>query len=296
MLRVVGNTLGITALLMAAVLSVAQDRGADRLQGGAEPLGGAEAPAESARGLAGEAEQAELAAKAGAEPVGEASAAPAGDVPASAPAGAAPATRPVAPSTSVVPPAPVPASPARELLTGWYGSWGGEARLLGPASDGRPFAMELHVQPISDRDAVTWTIVYGEGVGRQVRAYELVASPKQPGRFVMDEKNGILIDCQLIGDVLYSQFQVAETLLHSRFARVNGRIEVEIASFTPATPANPGELLPANVRSFALRSMQKGSLSPLPPATTQPTTTQPTRAGTAPGAEAASQPASSPAS
>ena len=46
-----------------------------------------------------------------------------------------------------------------------------------------------------------------------MRDYKLIPQTDKPGVFVMDENNGILLDCRLLGNVMFSQFKVGDVLL-----------------------------------------------------------------------------------
>lgn len=142
----------------------------------------------------------------------------------------------------------------------WHGVWKG--RCVSEDATGRTqeFAMELHIRPIAE-GKLAWQIVYGEGERRQVRPYELHVDPARPGKLVMDEKNGILLDCQRFGSILQCQFQVDKNLIVSRDELTSEGIRVEITTFDAAAPratsANAGRF---QVRSFPAKAIQRGLL------------------------------------
>lgn len=125
--------------------------------------------------------------------------------------------------------------------------------------------MGLIITPIPGTDipntSLNWTIVYGEGDQRQERPYRLDAIPGHPDRFLMDERNGILIDHALIGNALLSQFTVQGTLLYSRFERTAEGIEVEITTFQtkPTRKSSPAGT-DIKVESFPTAAVQVGLL------------------------------------
>ncbi|MCP3858961.1 MAG: hypothetical protein GY704_04860, partial [Phycisphaeraceae bacterium] len=104
----------------------------------------------------------------------------------------------------------------------WIGRWKGAARSAIRGAPDREFTMELHVAPIPDRDAHTWTIVYGEGERRRVRAYEIVPVDAAAGHFRIDEKTSILIDAYLLGDALHSRFDVQNSSIDVRYVMRDG--------------------------------------------------------------------------
>lgn len=86
----------------------------------------------------------------------------------------------------------------------WHGVWKGKrtnvVKIGGPAEES---VMELHIRPIEGK-AYTWRIIYGEGEKREVKDYVLKRGEKGPNHFVVDEQNGFLLDCWLVGGTLYN--------------------------------------------------------------------------------------------
>jgi hypothetical protein len=139
----------------------------------------------------------------------------------------------------------------------WLGDWKGTllwSKAKGP--DGE-IPMELQIRPIKDSRDCTWRIIYGVGDKRQVRDYVLQPVAKKPGYFVIDEKNGVLLDCRLVGQTIYTQFEVAGSLLTTRYERRGDGLHVEITSST-RNPAAEGAKTP--VRTFTTQTVQAGEL------------------------------------
>jgi hypothetical protein len=143
----------------------------------------------------------------------------------------------------------------------WVGTWRGPCRSGPRAGEGSRFPMELRVAPIEGKDAFTWTIVYGEGARKQVRPYEIHPVDPETGHWRIDEKNGILIDAFLVGDMLFSRFEVMGNRLEARYRMRDGGIDVVISTFSskPLTESEAtGRAIP--VRSFELKGVQSGRL------------------------------------
>jgi hypothetical protein len=119
----------------------------------------------------------------------------------------------------------------------------------------------LEIRPIEGRPAdVTWTLTY-VAEQRQERPYELKAVPGFPGRFLMDEKNGILIDHVLYADTLACQFTVANSLLTATYELREDGVFFEVVTSALARPRRSGvENTDIKVDSFPLRSVQRGLL------------------------------------
>lgn len=103
------------------------------------------------------------------------------------------------------------------LTAEWFGTWRGEVEATSLKGQTSVFQMELTVQPLSEPGRWQWQIVYSGPQGESKRPYELVTSQEQPGQFVIDEKNGILIDTTLLGNTIVSQFAVQGQSLISRY-------------------------------------------------------------------------------
>jgi hypothetical protein len=117
------------------------------------------------------------------------------------------------------------------LPDSWIGTYVGRFTTEGD-SEIEPFRGELRIAPIGDGPAVSWTIIYGGGDRRQIRPYELVPVAGQPGRFEIDEKNGVRIAMRLVGeDLLLGQFTVENSLIIARYERLANSIRAELATF-----------------------------------------------------------------
>lgn len=170
-----------------------------------------------------------------------------------APAATNPATTTPATTRAVV---PLPAK--------WHGKYVGE---LEASSADRPGAIqkvpaELTVTPIEGTPDVSWTLHYTVP-GQPVRKYMLKAVPGFPGRHLMDEGNGILIDHALVGDKLMCQFTASGALLTSSFELREGGVYFEIISSNLTKPRRTSAAVPGanfTVESYPVRNVQRGLL------------------------------------
>jgi len=154
-----------------------------------------------------------------------------------------------------------PAEKITPLPAVWDGVWKGVCQL--ETADGKKpqeVPMELHVGDLAGGKK-TWKIVYGSGERRQTRPYELAPVAGKPGRFVIDEKNGLLIDYQLLGDRLYGAFTIGDSVVMARFERQGDGLHVELSVFTTADPRKTkltgGK---SEVASYRLTTVQRGVL------------------------------------
>jgi len=146
------------------------------------------------------------------------------------------------------------------LPAGWVGKWVGTLTITTDKGDPQELPMSLEVRPLAD-GRYTWRLVYGEGEKRQTRDYELVAKAGKPGRFEIDEKNGIRLGARLIGNTLYAIFQVGEAVIHSRYEQAGDVLRVEMTAYTTRDPlATKPTAGGAEVKSPQLLSAQSAEL------------------------------------
>lgn len=149
-----------------------------------------------------------------------------------------------------------PADPAAGLPANWHGTWAGPMALHGVAGKPGSVPVVLTIRPDGDKGGVTWLVVYGEGKGEVRKDYRLDHDPKRPGRYRLDERNGIVLDARLVGDVLYSQFEVEGRSFTARYERAGGAIRMEITAAKPEKDATGG----GAVRGLEVTEVQAAEL------------------------------------
>lgn len=133
----------------------------------------------------------------------------------------------------------------------WHGVWQGSLTLRPPLKNFPATSpMELRIAP-KEKNRWSWTIAYS---GQPERGYELVALPESPGAFVMDEKNGILLDTFLEENELLSAFEVDGRLLLTRYTLLSSGIRYATQTF------QKGELGPHKVARWKQTSRQSALL------------------------------------
>lgn len=125
---------------------------------------------------------------------------------------------------------PKPAAPG--FPESWAGHWVGEATLNTPKGVTMRFTMELKITKTEDPSTYGWTIIYDDGKNRQERPYQLVVKDAAKGAYEIDEKNGIVLPCTMIGGSLYSAFDLEGVRLVSRDRLVGDAIETEIVTMS----------------------------------------------------------------
>lgn len=185
-----------------------------------------------------------------------------------------------APATQSDPraPAAAPATAPAGLPDAWFGKWLGATEVIRPGGVvAGQFAMGLEIGPAPDQPAggppvYTWAISYTQGQSTQTRPYLLrvatdAAGAALPGHFVLDERNGILVDQFLVGQTIQGHFivisQNLRQILHARYELIthDGKpaIEVEIATYD-GNQARTSAVGEGGVESRRLVRVQRGIL------------------------------------
>lgn len=136
------------------------------------------------------------------------------------------------------------------LPVDWHGRWTGTLKITPVEGKEQETPMELTIEPIKDSKNFRWRIVYGEGKKQPVRDYELIPQEKA-NHFVIDEKNGLLIDAWLVDRVLHSQFQVGDSLIPVRYERIGDLLRF---SLTVSSTKDPRESKLTGKDDFSVRA------------------------------------------
>ncbi len=154
-----------------------------------------------------------------------------------------------------------PTSKPNELPPEWIGDWAGTL-MIPTAKTPQEVRMELHIHPLKNERGYQWQIVYGSGDKKNIRDYKLIPQADKPRVFVLDENNGILLDCRLMGNVMFSQFKVGDVLLTSREELRDGKLFTEIITSRFGSPRMTGDKgKESEVHSYPLQSIQYATLT-----------------------------------
>lgn len=142
----------------------------------------------------------------------------------------------------------------------WVGEWEGRLEIFNVKGKSMDLYMGLNILPL-ENDRYTWTIIYGEGEKRQERKYELMPKDTAKGHYLIDEKNSIILDDFLLGNTLYSRFEVMENLLLTSY-KLEGEIltfEVISGNLEPINATGGQDSIPV-VNSYNVFVMQRAEL------------------------------------
>lgn len=112
----------------------------------------------------------------------------------------------------------------------WSGRWVGDLKIYSGLGLQDQLRMELIIEPISNSENYTFTIVYDNGLELNKRNYELIIVDKDQGLFLVDEKNSILIESYFIGGKWFQRFEVAGNMLICTIEMQNKNLIWEITS------------------------------------------------------------------
>jgi hypothetical protein len=124
--------------------------------------------------------------------------------------------------------------------------------------------MELVIGPTADPARYTWTVIYIEGDQRQERPYELVIIDAAAGKFVIDEKNSIMLDSRFIDGALYSQFVVGTSVITASYRRDGERLVVELLTTDVKGAAVTGAKDVPEVQTHPVKGLQRAVLEHAP--------------------------------
>ncbi len=127
---------------------------------------------------------------------------------------------------------------AQNPIEPWLGEWTGTLEIYNQKGLSQTVAMELNIAQLTD-SSWTWQIVYGAGESRQERNYELLAT-REPGQYLIDEKNSIKLDLSLIKNGFFSFFQVGKSKLLISYELNEGTIHFRTHSINTDTETRTG--------------------------------------------------------
>jgi len=134
--------------------------------------------------------------------------------------------------------------------------------LISTEKGDRNIPMEFHLLATDSVGKYVYTLIYGEGETKQERLYNLIEKDKEKGRYVVDENNGIILDCNVINNKMYTLFEVNDTLLTTFITFETKSMVFEII----ATPKSKKEVTYSDdeakteVISYPISTIQRGVL------------------------------------
>lgn len=140
----------------------------------------------------------------------------------------------------------------------WIGNWKGSCKMFQSQNKEETFNMNLIVQKLEGKaNKWLWQIEYKSPTINQIRKYELQTVNEKNGHFIIDEKNGIVLDTFLYkNNTMLEQFTVGTsnlTVKHQLVDKNNMNIEFIIFSNDSIRKTGSGENI---VNSYQLLNYQ----------------------------------------
>ncbi len=144
----------------------------------------------------------------------------------------------------------------------WVGNWKGELIWIRSGkTDTTRVTVQLRIHPADSINTYTWQIIYGSA-GEDNRPYLLKPVDPAKGHWVVDEKNGILLDQFLIGNRLCGAFTVQQSTIINQYWMEGDRLMIEFCSVgaKPIHSSGKGTEESPAVNSYKVTSYQKAEL------------------------------------
>lgn len=143
----------------------------------------------------------------------------------------------------------------------WLGHWEGELSWYAGGNAPKKVKMQLKIQPADTAGHYTWQLIYGDQA-EDNRPYILKPIDASKGHWVIDERNGIVLDQFLIGPVFSGAFTVMGSTIVNNYQLEKDRLIVEFYSLVakPIRQSGEGTQESPTVDSYAVRSYQKAIL------------------------------------
>ena len=120
--------------------------------------------------------------------------------------------------------------------------------------------MEFHLQPTDSVGNYNYVLVYIADGKRQERHYNLIETDKEKGRYIVDENNGIILDATVVGNTLYSLFEVQGNILTTIETFFEDRMEFLITFSARKLKRTTGTENSGDVHAYPVTTVQKGVL------------------------------------
>jgi hypothetical protein len=147
-------------------------------------------------------------------------------------------------------------------LSKFTGHWEGELTLSKAGSrEVQKVKMQIIIHSADTAGQYTWQIIYGDK-NEDDRPYLLKPVDTAKGHWVIDERNGILIDQYWVGNRFSSMFTVQNSIIHDSYWIEKDKLIAEFygISANPVTTSGTGTEDVPIVNSYSIRTYQKAIL------------------------------------
>jgi hypothetical protein len=143
----------------------------------------------------------------------------------------------------------------------FVGNWKGKLQWFVNGKTTQTFSMQLIIQPADSAMTYTWQIIYGDK-GQDNRPYLLKPVDTAKGHWIIDERDGIILDSYIHGSSLHGAFTVQGNTIVDNYTVDKGKMQVEFFSIKldDKTISGKGTEAVPLVNSYKISSYQKGVL------------------------------------
>lgn len=113
----------------------------------------------------------------------------------------------------------------------WLGYWSGNLNIYNSKGLKQTIPMSLDLSKTDTSGIYTWAIIYGQDSTAQRRDYQLMEVDASTGHYLIDEKNGILLDAYHIHNELNTVFEVMGNTLLTSYKIENDELEFSVKLF-----------------------------------------------------------------
>lgn len=144
----------------------------------------------------------------------------------------------------------------------FIGHWKGKLNWMVAGKPAQQFQMQLIIQPADTAGQYTWQIIYGTD-NKDNRPYILKPADTAKGHWLVDERDGIILDSYLHGNCLQGAFTVMNNTVVDNYCIENGKMHVEFFSIKLSDKNQTGKGTDETpfVQSYRMGSYQKGVLT-----------------------------------
>lgn len=146
----------------------------------------------------------------------------------------------------------------------FIGNWKGSLQWTVAGKPVRTFTMELRIQPADSANQYTWQIIYGDAK-EDNRPYLLKAVDTAKGHWVVDERDGIILDSYVLGNCIQGAFTVKGNTIVDNYCIEDDKMTVEFFSIKLGEKKQSGKGTDETpyVDSYRMAGYQKGVLTRL---------------------------------
>ena len=141
------------------------------------------------------------------------------------------------------------------------GNWKGKLQWMVSGKPTQIFTMQLRIQPADTAGQYTWQIIYGDD-NKDNRPYLLKPLDTAKGHWIVDERDGIILDSYVHGDALHGAFTVQGNTIVDNYKVEGDKMYVEFFSIRLADKKQSGKGTDETpfVDSYRIASYQSGVL------------------------------------